>query len=121
MTWVKPPHFRTCLSRRNSGGCWKGRAMTFPVSPEARKSAELLLKEESLTPLERVLVEGLLDGTWRLTPDGFPVSSATVKQSKASPISDKPGEEESARLRESLSGRFPEATERLLDWAMYGN
>ena len=92
--------------------------MTFPVTKEARQSAERLLQEESLTPRERVLVEGLLDGTWRLTPDGFLISSGTDQSSPALKLDNETGPEELANLRASLSERFPEATEEGLDWLM---
>lgn len=92
--------------------------MTFPVSKEARENAERLLKVSSLTPRERVLVEGLMDGTWRLTPDGFLISSETDDESPSPRLKDGPGPEELARLRASISAQFPEATEEGLDWAM---
>ena len=44
------------------------------VSKKVREVAKRLRKEGSLTRQERVFVEGLLDGTWRLTPDGSFVS-----------------------------------------------
>ncbi len=92
--------------------------MTFPVSKDARESAERLLKEESLTPQERVLVEGLMDGTWRLTPDGSLISSGTEPSSRPLPLNEEPTPEAQKRLRASLFAQFPEATEEGLDWAM---
>ena len=92
--------------------------MTFPVSKEARQSAERLLKDESLTLKERVLVEGLMDGTWRLTPDGFLISSGSEPTSSPPDSDDAPGPEDQKRHRAWLSEQFPEATEEGLDRLM---
>ena len=68
--------------------------MTFPVSKEMREQDPLrrmisevagqLLNDESLTRRERVVAEGILDGTWRLAPNGSYISSEKEKQSQPS-------------------------------------
>ncbi len=68
--------------------------MTFPVSKQMREQDPLrrmisdvagqLLNDESLTRRERVVAEGILDGTWRLAPNGSYISSEKEKQSQPS-------------------------------------
>ena len=65
--------------------------ITFPVSNKVCEVAERFLKGESLTRREREFVEGLLDGTWRRTPDGSFVFSGKEKHSQPSAVSSKPG------------------------------
>ena len=88
--------------------------MTFPVSKEARANVQSLLQDESLTPQERVLLEGLSDGTFRLTPDGFLITSEGEPQ--PSPIEEDPVLEAQQRRRQYLSDQAPGATEEFLDW-----
>ena len=96
--------------------------MTFPVSNEMREQDPLrrmisdvagrLLKDESLTRRERVFVEGLLDGTWRLMPDGSYISSGKEKQSQPAATSSKPGLGVLSSYREALSEMFERAIVR---------
>ena len=96
--------------------------MTFPVSNEMREQDPLrrmisdvagrLLKDESLTRRERVFVEGLLDGTWRLMPDGSYISSGKEKQSQPAATSSKPGLGVLSSYREALSELFERAIVR---------
>ncbi len=91
--------------------------MTFPVSKKIREVAGRLLKDESLTRRERVYVEGLLDGTWRLTPDGSLISSGREKQSQPSATSSKSGLGAQRSYREVLSEMFERAIVRTMDEA----
>ena len=96
--------------------------MTFPVSNEMGEQDPLrrmisdvagrLLKDESLTRRERVFVEGLLDGTWRLMPDGSYISSGKEKQSQPAATSSKPGLGVLSSYREALSELFERAIVR---------
>ena len=86
--------------------------MTFPVSKKMREVTGHLLTDESLTRRERVFVEGLLDGTWRLMPDGSYISSEKEKQSQPSATSSKPGLGVLRSYREVLSEMFERAIVR---------
>ena len=83
--------------------------MTFAVSKNMREVAGHLLKDESLTRRERVFVEGLLDGTWRLAPDGLYISSGNEKQSQPSATSSKIGLGSLRKYRRALSEMFERA------------
>ena len=96
--------------------------MTFPVSKQMREQDPLrrmisdvagrLLNDESLTRRERVVVEGILDGTWRIASDGSFISSEKEKQSQPSATSSKPGLGVLSSYREVLSELFERAIVR---------
>ncbi len=96
--------------------------MTFPVSKQMREQDPLrrmisdvagrLLNDESLTRRERMVVEGILDGTWRVASDGPFVSSGKEKQSQPSATSSKPGLGVLSSYREALSEMFERAIMR---------
>ena len=100
--------------------------MTVLVLKNVHEVAERLLKDESLTRRERDCVEGLLDGTWRLTPDGSFVSSGKEKQSQPPATSSKPGLGARRTYREALSEMFERAQmkartmDRLLNYGFIG-
>ena len=93
--------------------------MTFPVSKQMREQDPLrrmisdvagrLLNDESLTRRERMVVEGILDGTWRVASDEPFVSSGKEKQSQPSATSSKPGLGVLRSYREALSEMFERA------------
>ena len=86
--------------------------MTFAVSKNMREVAGHLLTDESLTRRERVFVEGLLDGTLRLTPDGSYISSDKEKQSQPSATYSKIGLGTQRTYRGVLSEMFERAITR---------
>ncbi len=96
--------------------------MTFSVSKQMREQDPLrrmisdvagrLLNDESLTRRERVVVEEILDGTWRVASDGPFVSSGKEKQSQPSATSSKLGLGVLRSYREVLSKMFERAIVR---------
>jgi len=98
--------------------------MTFPVSTKMREQDPLrriicdaagqLLIDESLTRRERVVAEGILDGTWRLAPNGSYIPSEKEKQAQPSATSSKPVQRS---YREVLSEMFERAIVRTMDEA----
>ena len=96
--------------------------MTFPVSKQMREQDPLrrmisdvagrLLNDESLTRRDRMVVEGILDGTRRVASDGPFVSSGKEKQSQPAATSSKPGLGVLSSYREALSEMFERAIVR---------
>ena len=72
-----------------------------------------LLNDESLTRRERMVVEGILDGTRRVASDGPFVSSGKEKQSQPAATSSKPGLGVLSSYREVLSELFERAIVRV--------